>query len=145
MVYLTFSHARKSILLLDLLNLYIVGAHQKRSGGEFFKIFTLNIWLSLLISLIELQDIHWKHPLKKRRCKFKMDKITVSNSWSRTTYTLLKISFKCILKTSLQFIWQTQSRIVNRSKLVPCIVFQLYALAISWKNCIKQADVKVVV
>ena len=37
-------------------------------------------FLNVFISLIELKNIHQKHPLKEHRCKFKIDKITYSKS-----------------------------------------------------------------
>ena len=41
-------------------------------------------FLNLFISLTELKNIHWKLPLKKHRCKFKIDKTTCSKSQSRS-------------------------------------------------------------
>ena len=39
-----------------------------------------NLFISFNILFIS------KHPLKERKCKFKLDKITYSKSWCRTTY-----------------------------------------------------------
>ena len=55
-------------------------------------------FLNLFISLIELKNIHLKHPLKERRCKFKIYKITYSMCSIEQRIKLPKISLHCILK-----------------------------------------------
>ena len=48
---------------------------------------------NVFISLTELKKTHQKHPLKERKCKFEIDKITYSKLEQRIT--LLNISLKC--------------------------------------------------
>ena len=46
--------------------------------------------MNLFISLIELKNIALKHSLKENWSKFKIDKITCSKPWYRTTYYVTK-------------------------------------------------------
>ena len=46
----------------------------------------LFLFLTYLFFLIQLKNIHEKHPLKQRKCKFKTAKIIYLKSQSRTTY-----------------------------------------------------------
>ena len=50
--------------------------------------FDIPLHFNLFVSLIELKNIHSKHPLKEHKSKFKIDKITYSKSQYRTHYII---------------------------------------------------------
>ena len=42
--------------------------------------FDIPLLNNLFISLIELKNVHWKHPLKERKWMFEIDEMTFSKS-----------------------------------------------------------------
>ena len=93
----------------------------------FFSIVTfkdiLDIFLliNLYISLIELEKMHLKHPLKERRGKFRIDKITYPKPSCRTTYYLSK-------KMSVYPQRKIQNLLLYLLRLISTYVCQLFTL-----------------